>query len=870
MGLIVEELLKDESGHPIDDCNSALFFAAGLGSNKIVELLLTHNQEIPLDVGDSKQNTILHQAINGSDARVLSKLLERVPSYVERSNDMGQTPLHRAAEIGNLAMVEILLNMKAGIKQLTVSGETPFLLAVREGHHRVALKLMDVMDDVEERTAYGETALGLAVGQGHSPLVRDIFGRAPDLGVPFHSTTILENKKVLQDLLKYDKWNMNEKVEESGKNPLHLAVELELPGAVESLIEAGADLNPKDDSKRTPLHLAAEVGSVQVVEMLYKAGADLNATDEEKKTPLYLAAAMNRPQIIEFLLERNADANLQVRDNRTALFEASFQGNIEAVTVLLKEGRKWNIKVDLANERGWTPLHAAYDQPDITKMLLKNGADPEQVTSSSNSTALAMASFWDESLEVVRYHLEFKANPNNPDIDGETAVHRSVLGGSLRVLQLLIDHSAQLNVPRKDKSTPLHLAASEGSREDIADLLLDKNVDLNGKSEAHGTILMAAASGGLIRIAERVIKKGVDVNEICYVPQMYHTALQAAAYHGQLDMVKWLLSKEIGAHADHPGEKQGNALWAAMNGKSTMVTSIVKELISAGADIHYHADEGDSALTMAVDLGLHEVVELFLDRLEDHVEATSTRNPADTSYKDKFGRSLLSRSILAKQKSVFDCLLKRENTNINDTDNAGRTPLILAVLSQAGDKYIAGLVSKTCDINFMDLEGKTALIYACILDQITSVQALLDAEASTCTIDCRKRGPLYWACRRSSMEVLRLVSKALRREYPEKLASHCWGALSAAVASNRPSFLHHLLVEIDEPASENMWSDGWTPMYTAQRYGLDSIRSSLEGLSFDADDVKKLSRPRLPSAWNHEDRTPSLLVQANLVTVERE
>ena len=63
------------------------------------------------------------------------------------------------------------------------------------------------------------------------------------------------------------------------------------PGAVEVLLEHGADLTARDDTHSTPLHLASSKGSPEIVRLLIKRCADVNALDRNRKTPLHLASA---------------------------------------------------------------------------------------------------------------------------------------------------------------------------------------------------------------------------------------------------------------------------------------------------------------------------------------------------------------------------------------------------------------------------------------------------------------------------------------------------------------------------------------------------------------------------------------------------
>jgi len=92
---------------------------------------------------------------------------------------------------------------------------------------------------------------------------------------------------------------------------IHLAA---LQGNVEVIrqhIEAGSDLNEKDDYGSTPLIIAATFGKTEVAKALIEAGADLNLTNNDGGTALHAAAFLCRPEIVRSLLEKGADRNMK-------------------------------------------------------------------------------------------------------------------------------------------------------------------------------------------------------------------------------------------------------------------------------------------------------------------------------------------------------------------------------------------------------------------------------------------------------------------------------------------------------------------------------------------------------------------------------
>ena len=108
-------------------------------------------------------------------------------------------------------------------------------------------------------------------------------------------------------------------------------------------------------------------------------------------------------------------------------------------------------------EDGATPfLRAAQSgDVDLMKLLLAHGADPKIYTA-QNVTPLAVAAGigwvegvtfeWspEENLEAVKMCLDLGIDPNVADDEGRTALHGAAHKGRTAVIQMLVDHGANL------------------------------------------------------------------------------------------------------------------------------------------------------------------------------------------------------------------------------------------------------------------------------------------------------------------------------------------------------------------------------------------------------------------------------------------
>lgn len=112
----------------------------------------------------------------------------------------------------------------------------------------------------------------------------------------------------------------NKSVPSPPKVDLHTATITSDIKSVKLHIEAGSDLNPKDEIMgSTPLITAAVFGKTEIAKALIDGGADLDLSNNEGSTALYCAAFFGRPEIARILLEKGADKSLKNNFGSTPL-----------------------------------------------------------------------------------------------------------------------------------------------------------------------------------------------------------------------------------------------------------------------------------------------------------------------------------------------------------------------------------------------------------------------------------------------------------------------------------------------------------------------------------------------------------------------
>ncbi|GFN77518.1 ankyrin [Plakobranchus ocellatus] len=160
---------------------------------------------------------------------------------------------------------------------------------------------------------------------------------------------------------------------------------------IETLLSAGADPNKPNKKGETALHLADDT---EISSLLIQAGADLEARNDLGRTPLLVAASSDRTDVIKVL--KNYGADMAAVDNK---------GN-SALHLMVKESdepreetlRLFAFQCNQINYNGMTPLMlAAWRRcTKAVRFLLDLGADPNIVKYESREPQTALSVLLDK------------------------------------------------------------------------------------------------------------------------------------------------------------------------------------------------------------------------------------------------------------------------------------------------------------------------------------------------------------------------------------------------------------------------------------------------------------------------------------------
>ena len=681
-------------------------------------------------------------------------------------------------------------------------GDTPLHFASGLSGDRVVTQLLEAGAEINARDLRGRTPLHIAAGRDWDPAAvvavlveagADLNARDDEGNTPLHASR--RNRNPIVALLLLELGADPALVNDSGRvaSPMDCSywnteefARVATADATAACMEAGADVNARDENGNTPLLLATGnwAGTIMdgspasedpaVVTVLLEAGADVNARNNGGSTALGRAVGgkavatvrggmldlVEIPAIVAALLAAGAEVNPP--SGTSPLHGAAFVEGPETVTMLLEAGAD----IHARDTNGDTPLLRAADyggfrNPETLEILVEAGADVNDRNERGESVLKrALRSPADRVADVVRRLLEIGADATEPGLLGDAAGR----GDIPELVGILLAMGADVNAPGQ---SPLHRAAYGGGPAVIA-ALVAAGAEVNTYDHRGHTPLHRAIEVKKPANVAALVEAGADVHAII---QEGDTPLHMVA--------KWP-PEVLAAGRDDPREPD---------------TLMVIALAAAGADINARNDHGETPLHVAM-RNLHQPVADKLLALGAEPEAVDdlgrAPRPAVCNWTERrFFQSAPWQSVLGCLEAGADVHARGENRD---------TPLHRLVSGAQGDSYpftrvIAAFVEAGADVNARDRGGGTPLHVAAVRwgdDETVPATALLDEGAEVNARDSEGATPLHRAVRMGpSQSMISLLVNAGADLHATDNGGRT--ALHLALRSDRPAIAAKLI-----------------------------------------------------------------------------
>jgi len=279
------------------------------------------------------------------------------------------------------------------------------------------------------------------------------------------------------------------------------------------LMENGIDITSNEtDEGVAALYLAIDGADEDIVEWLIQSGVDVNKpfNTPDGETPLHFAVkctCCDFTKCLELLIDAGADVN----------------------------------HVDKMS--GHTPLIAALKDMDdhIGRFLISRGADIDKCEDDIKGNSPLLIAGKRNCKNTMAVILNMGRNVNYMNQEGDTALFAAIEKGYYDMIDLLLDHDADVNLRHKTNGNmALHFAAKAGEPWCLETLIFE-GADIDALNAFDGTTaLHVAAKAGKLECIRVLIKEGADVNSVAFDGS---TPLYVAEQNGKPECLKMLIEK---------------------------------------------------------------------------------------------------------------------------------------------------------------------------------------------------------------------------------------------------------------------------------------------------------------------------------------
>jgi len=276
--------------------------------------------------------------------------------------------------------------------------------------------------------------------------------------------------------------------------------------AAAALLEALPSKQPAVESKPARPMLSTSKDEIWIRTALIGTPSELRKALDEGMSPnsktaggtTALMLAAGDPEKVKILLDRGARVDERANSGFTALMVASrYRGNAQTLKLLLARGARPVAGADIkvTNEMSATFIAAATSDVDMVEALTNAGGTVNtraQVLGVFYATPLLYATFLDDA-PMVTLLLKKGADPNEVDSDGVSTLSSSVISNHPDITRMLIRAGAQVNRVDPLGMTPLLYAASIDFGDTAAiEALMTAGADIRQKDKQGRTALELA------------------------------------------------------------------------------------------------------------------------------------------------------------------------------------------------------------------------------------------------------------------------------------------------------------------------------------------------------------------------------------------
>ena len=776
--VLVESVLTEEGIGPVKDGD-------GFSTSTIMDSLSTNPKKQATDTASDVSSTTMFQAqetmFQAQEASPFQFRQLSVTSKLFRGDVHGDSPLHLAADQGQLSVVEYFLNeIKCNPALLNEKRQNCLHLAAKNGYVSIvkavieALKCSDQVPLLSSGTSHSRDETIPTIGA---------FSNVPECGTDIkveemESTLLSSPSSSSVDALVVA-------IDSNGDTPIHLAVTHQHLPVVKFLLHNTACSKCVNIKGQNILQLAIAVGHSDVILYLlqhYKERSldgdhaiitsrqsTIKLSQLKAAEPSLCGTGQANAEAAHVKVEPNELTTCNDKDGNSVLHTAAAHGKLQVVEYLLREGMFNSV---LPNNDGHNALHLAakFGHIDVLRALIqalrthedmiKCVQSEKESTPETTTTGLIIHGDFIKVCKPDHIMLTSNGIPRDEGCVNVNSTLCLIDNKGLTILGLAAAHGRQViiqyafdelkfvpNFVACDKQTMLHVAARHGQT-DIIRYLLERSTLSLTEIDDHGLtpLYLACGGGHLETVKYLTTEKQCDPNmgmsrrikrgEFNFAPG--RTPLHTASGEGHLEVVQFLV-KDLKCNPNCTDEDGVTPLFlACQQGHFNIITYFIENL-HMNPQLHIPSSLLAAARSGSVDVVRYLVVD----------------KKCSLHCKDSDGNSPVHYAAASGCSDVITFFINEEKCNPMERGNQGRTPLHYASEGKHMEVMKLLVNEHKVDPSCKDENDTSSLHLAAGNGHVVIVKYLVDEKScdSLCS-DNKGRTPLHWAAAGGNLDIL--------------------------------------------------------------------------------------------------------------------
>ncbi len=461
---------------------------------------------------------------------------------------------------------------------------------------------------------------------------------------------------------------------------------------IDYLIVKGADIHHRDTDGNTLLHLSALNGHASIVKRCVELHElDIQSKNNLGETPLMLSVQGNNISLVTYLLDKGANVDHENNKGETALFYTT-ENNLSMFNLLVSKGADVSHKtidnttllINAAENKNYT----------VVKTLLENDADIHVKNNSGHTAFQYIISPHDRNSALVQLFLSKGADIDVRDVtSGKSMMHYAIEREKLEDIKTLVNLGASINVKDTDGNRP------RVDEPEIIKYLVENGADINAVDSRHDSYLCVAVHNNDLELAHYLVSKGIDVNQNCYFSE---PPIIKAVESNNLTLVEFLADN--GADVNAIGYFNRNVMEYAEREGNHEIIEFLKE---------------NGAMTKSEKRDLYKK---SIDMEHDIRRAVNDKDEQQLAYLLKNSKGLVIQNRVIEKAAVFaaeegnpllvELLIDKLRFDINEQVNASNQNLLMIATINDETSLVSYLINKGCNLQMFDAHGRKAHDYA--------------------------------------------------------------------------------------------------------------------------------------------------------------